>query len=258
MQGIVPISCEEIFTRIAKNDNPNKEYEVQISMMEIYNEKVQDLLIPIAKRPKEGHKIREHKTLGIYVEGMSKHFVDTYDLIEKKMEEGGRNRSIAATEMNASSSRAHTIISIEFKQTEVGENGKKREKLSVIHLVDLAGSEKVGKTGATGDRLKEAAGINKSLSVLGLVISALADKALGKGKGVVPYRDSCLTRILQNALGGNSKTLMICAISPATDNYEETLSTLRYADQAKKIQNKAVVNESETDKLIRTLTAERE
>lgn len=117
--------------------------------------------------------------------------------------------------------------------------------MSVIHLVDLAGSEKVGKTGATGDRLKEAAGINKSLSVLGLVISALADKAMGKGKGaIVPYRDSCLTRILQNALGGNSKTLMICAISPATDNYEETLSTLRYADQAKKIQNKAVVNES--------------
>lgn len=137
--------------------------------------------------------------------------------------------------------------------------GKKREKLSVIHLVDLAGSEKVGKTGATGDRLKEAAGINKSLSVLGLVISTLADKALGKGKGiVVPYRDSCLTRILQNALGGNSKTLMICAISPANDNYEETLSTLRYADQAKKIQNKAVVNESETDKIIRNLTAEKD
>lgn len=112
-------------------------------------------------------------------------------------------------------------------------------------MVDLAGSEKVGKTGATGDRLKEAAGINKSLSVLGLVISTLADKATGKGKGVVvPYRDSCLTRILQNALGGNSKTLMICAISPANDNYEETLSTLRYADQAKKIQNKAVINES--------------
>lgn len=111
----------------------------------------------------------------------------------------------------------------------------------------MAGSEKVGKTGATGDRLKEAAGINKSLSVLGLVISTLADKAMGKGKGkqiIVPYRDSCLTRILQNALGGNSKTLMICAISPATDNYEETLSTLRYADQAKKIQNKAVINES--------------
>lgn len=108
-------------------------------MLEIYNERVQDLLIPISKRAKEGLKIREHKTLGIYVEGLSKHFVDTYDSIEEKMEEGSKNRSIAATEMNASSSRAHTIISIEFKQLEVIE-GKKREKLSVIYLVDLAGS----------------------------------------------------------------------------------------------------------------------
>jgi len=113
----------------------------------------------------------------------------------------------------------------------------------------------VEKTGASGLLLKQAAGINQSLSVLGLVISNLADKAMGKGKNtVVPYRDSCLTRILQNALGGNSKTLMICAISPATDNYDETLSTLRYADQAKKIQNKAIVNESETDRVIRELT----
>ena len=124
--------------------------------------------------------------------------------------------------------------------------------------MDLAGSEKVGKTGAVGDRLKEAAGINKSLSALGLVISKLADMAMGKKGIIVPYRDSCLTRILQNALGGNSKTLMICAISPASDNYDETLSTLRYADQAKKIQNKAVVNESETDKLIRNLTSEKD
>jgi len=159
--------------------------------------------------------------------------------------------------MNATSSRAHTIISIEFKQIEVNE-GKKREKLSVIHLVDLAGSEKVGKTGAAGDRLKEAAGINKSLSALGLVISKLADVGMGKKGIIVPYRDSCLTRILQNALGGNSKTLMICAISPASDNYDETLSTLRYADQAKKIKNNAVVNESETDKIIRNLTEEKD
>lgn len=148
------------------------------------------------------------------MEGLSKHYVDTYDSIEQKMDDGSKNRSIAATEMNASSSRAHTIISIEFRQRETIQ-GKKREKLSVIYLVDLAGSEKVGKTGATGDRLKEAAGINKSLSALGLVISVLAEK-----KGKVPYRDSCLTRLLQNALGGNSKTLMICAISPASDNYE--------------------------------------
>lgn len=153
IQGIVPISCEEIFKRISKNEDKNKEYEVNVSMLEIYNERVQDLLIPISKRSKQGFKIREHKMLGIYVEGLSKHFVDTYESIEQKMQQGGKNRSIAATEMNASSSRAHTIISIQFRQMETLE-GKKRQKLSVIHLVDLAGSEKVGKTGATGDRLK--------------------------------------------------------------------------------------------------------
>jgi hypothetical protein len=135
--------------------------------------------------------------------------------------------------MNATSSRAHTIITIEFKQIK-NENGRKNEKLSVINLVDLAGSEKAGQTGATGDRLKEGCAINKSLTVLGTCISVLADKASGKGKGiVVPYRDSALTRILQNALGGNSKTIMICAVSPAFLNYEESLSTLRYADRAK-------------------------
>jgi hypothetical protein len=146
--------------------------------------------------------------------------------------------------MNATSSRAHTIITIEFKQIK-NENGRKNEKLSVINLVDLAGSEKAGQTGATGDRLKEGCAINKSLTVLGTCISVLADKASGKGKGiVVPYRDSALTRILQNALGGNSKTIMICAVSPAFLNYEESLSTLRYADRAKQIKNKAVINES--------------
>ena len=174
------------------------------------------------------------------------------------MEEGNRNRSIAATEMNTCSSRAHTIISIEIRQKTTVE-GKKKEKFSNIYLVDLAGSERVGKSQVIGDRLKEATGINKSLTTLGMVISVLANKAMGKDKkAIVPYRDSCLTRILQNALGGNSKTLMICAISPATDNYDETLSTLRYADQAKKIQNKAVINESQTDKIIRTLKAEKD
>ena len=131
------------------------------------------------------------------------------------------------------------------------------EKLSVINLVDLAGSEKAGQTGAEGQRLKEGCAINQSLTTLGNCISVLADKAMGKAKKtVVPYRDSNLTRILQNALGGNSKTIMICAISPASMNFEESLSTLRYADRAKKIQNKAVINESPQDKLIRELKAE--
>jgi len=172
------------------------------------------------------------------------------------MAEGNRNRTIASTQMNASSSRAHTIITIEFKQLEII-NGNKTERFSCINLVDLAGSEKVAKTGAVGDRLKEGCSINKSLSVLGLVISTLADKAMGKNKtAVVPYRDSSLTRILQNALGGNSKTLMICALSPSNNNYEETLSTLRYADQAKKIKCNAIINESETDRKIRELQKE--
>lgn len=135
------------------------------------------------------------------------------------------------------------------------------KKTSFINLVDLAGSERVSKTGIQGnkDRLKEASNINKSLHTLGRVIEILAEQASGKGKVLqVPYRDSCLTRILESALGGNSKTVMICAISPANDNYEETLSTLRYADQTKKIRNKPIVNESAVDKIIRELREENE
>lgn len=167
------------------------------------------------------------------------------------MDLGTKNRTIAATQMNATSSRAHTVITVEFKQ-KVTSNGVKVEKISMINLVDLAGSERQSKTGATGQRLKEAVGINLSLTTLGQVISTLAENSEG-GNKFVPYRNSSLTRILQNALGGNSQTIMICAISPSSDNYEETLSTLRYADQAKKIKNKPVINESETDKIIREL-----
>jgi len=172
------------------------------------------------------------------------------------MDEGYENRSIGSTQMNATSSRAHTIITLEIKQIDFFQ-GRKTEKFSVINLVDLAGSEKAGQTGATGDRLKEGCAINKSLTVLGQCISTLADKASGKAQGVVvPYRDSALTRILQNALGGNSKTIMVCALSPASINYEETLSTLRYADRAKKIKNKAIINESPQEKIIRELRVE--
>ena len=255
-KGIVPISCDEIFNRIAQNTEADKSYEVQVSMLEIYNEKVQDLLIKPDKRPNQGLKIRESKVLGIFVEGLTKYPVTSYAEISKKMDEGYENRTIGSTLMNATSSRAHTIVTIEFKQCTMIA-GRKSEKLSMINLVDLAGSERAGSTGATGDRLKEGCNINKSLLVLGNVINALADKALCKGKNILPpYRDSALTRILQNALGGNSKTVMICALSPASINYEETLSTLRYADRAKKIQNKAVVNESEHDKTVRLLKEE--
>ena len=166
------------------------------------------------------------------------------------MEEGYQNRTIGSTLMNATSSRAHTIVTIEFRQITILAK-KRSEKLSRINLVDLAGSERTGITGATGERLKEGCNINKSLLILGNVINCLADKALGIRKNMLPpYRDSALTRILQN------KTIMICAISPASVNYEESLSTLRYADRAKKIQNKAVINESEHDKMIRLLKEE--
>ena len=255
-KGIVPISCEEIFKRIANNKDPAIHYEVEVSMLEIYNEKVQDLLVPINKRPPSGLKIRESKALGVFVADLTKYPVSSYEEISNKMEEGYQNRTIGSTLMNNTSSRAHTIVTVEFKQVQqVGKT--KSEKLSKINLVDLAGSERANSTGATGERLKEGCNINKSLLILGNVINTLADKASGKKKDVLPpYRDSALTRILQNALGGNSKTVMICALSPASINYEETLSTLRYADRAKKIQNKAVINESEHDKVVRLLKEE--
>jgi kinesin family member 13 len=166
-------------------------------MLEIYNEKVQDLLERNQnKKPIGGLKVRENQKGMVYVESLSKHPVDSYEQIAKKMDEGYTSRSIGATLMNQTSSRAHTIITIEFKQVRE-EEGRKIEKLSVINLVDLAGSEKAGQTGAEGQRLKEGCAINKSLTVLGNCISILADKSSGKAKNtVVPYRDSNLTRIL--------------------------------------------------------------
>jgi len=256
-KGIVPMACEEIFRRIGVNTDPGLRYEVLVSMVEIYNEQVQDLLVKATGRPKKGLEIRESQQLGIYIEGVAKRPVETYKAIESVVEEGTENRSVGSTLMNATSSRAHTVLTIEFKQvSEV--SGATGMKVSMINLVDLAGSEKAGQTGASGDRLKEGCAINKSLSALGNVIEKLADKATSKSKTAVliPYRDSKLTRLLQNALGGSSKTVMICAISPASSNYEETLSTLRYADRAKRIKNSATINENPQDKLIRQLREE--
>ena len=167
------------------------------------------------------------------------------------------NRTIGSTNMNATSSRAHTVTQLVFKQKFFNDAGKpERELISNINLIDLAGSERASGTGATGDRLKEGANINKSLTMLGQVISALAKAQGGKSKEIVPYRNSKLTYILKPFLGGNAKTSMIAALSPASINYDETMSTLRYADGVKKIKNKAVVNESPQDKLIRELKEE--
>eukprot|EP00930_Biecheleria_cincta_P049334 TRINITY_DN34555_c0_g1_i1.p1 TRINITY_DN34555_c0_g1~~TRINITY_DN34555_c0_g1_i1.p1 ORF type:complete len:824 (-),score=123.62 TRINITY_DN34555_c0_g1_i1:91-2562(-) len=251
-KGIVPISCEEIFKRIEGETDPDNKYEVTVSMIEIYNEAVQDLLIEPGDRPKKGLEVRESKALGIYIDGVIKRPVDSYPAIEATIEEATNHRTVGSTLMNATSSRAHTVQIIEFKAVRSG-----AASVSMINLVDLAGSEKAGQTGATGDRLKEGSAINKSLSALGNVIEKLAEKSSGKGKNVlVPYRDSKLTRLLQNALGGSSKTIMICALSPASSNYEETLSTLRYADRAKKIKNTATVNENPQERLMRELKAE--
>ncbi|XP_060596414.1 kinesin-like protein KIF28 [Ruditapes philippinarum] len=255
-RGIVPITCDELFKTMEMNNDPNKRYEVMFSMLEIYNEQVRDLLSK--DNPKGGLNVRQNPKLGMfYVEGLKKVPVGSYAEIEKRMEQGTQSRTVASTNMNATSSRAHTVVTIIFDQIIKSDSGETK-KSSTMNLVDLAGSERADSTGATGDRLKEGANINKSLSALGNVISALADLSMGKKKVMVPYRDSVLTKLLQNALGGNSKTIMIAALSPADINYDETLGTLRYADRAKKIQNKAVINENPMDKLIRQLKEENE
>ncbi|XP_074645604.1 kinesin-like protein KIF28 isoform X2 [Tubulanus polymorphus] len=226
-------------------------------MLEIYNEQVRDLLSK--ENPKGGLQVRQNPKLGLfYVQNLKKVPVGSYVEIERRMEQGTANRTVASTNMNATSSRAHTVVTITFDQISKNDNGSETKKSSVMNLVDLAGSERADSTGATGDRLKEGANINKSLSALGNVISALADLSMGKKKVMVPYRDSVLTKLLQNALGGNSKTIMIAALSPADINFDETLGTLRYADRAKKIKNKAVINENPLDKLIRELREENE
>ncbi|XP_061166469.1 kinesin-like protein KIF28 isoform X2 [Saccostrea echinata] len=257
-KGIVPITCDEMFKTMDKNTDPNKRFEVTFSMLEIYNEQVRDLLSK--DNPKGGLNVRQNPKLGyFYVENLKRVPVGSYAEIEKRTDQGTASRTVASTNMNATSSRAHTVVTITFDQIIKNESGSETKKSSVMNLVDLAGSERADSTGATGDRLKEGANINKSLSALGNVISALADLSMGtKKKIMVPYRDSVLTKLLQNALGGNSKTIMIAALSPADINYDETLSTLRYADRAKKIKNKAVVNENPLDKLIRELKEENE
>nr|XP_006817089.1 PREDICTED: kinesin-like protein KIF28P-like [Saccoglossus kowalevskii] len=257
-KGIVPLTCEELFRGIKIRQEAcaeGEDFQVTFSMIEIYNEQVRDLLNP-KNAPKGGLKIREHYSKGFYVDMLKVVTVNTFADIESRINEGTRNRTIASTNMNATSSRAHTIVSVTLIQKAKNQAGQMMTKTSIINLVDLAGSERVEKTGATGDRLKEGSMINQSLSTLGNVIKALADLGSGKKAAHIPYRDSKLTMLLKNALGGNSKTIMIAAISPADDNYEETLSTLRYADRAKSIRTKAIINESPTEKLIRELREE--
>ncbi|XP_048842294.1 LOW QUALITY PROTEIN: kinesin-like protein KIF13B [Brienomyrus brachyistius] len=252
--GLIPRLCSSLFERTVREEKQDESFTVEVSYMEIYNEKVRDLLDP--KGSRQALKVREHKVLGPYVDGLSRLAVTSYKDIESLMSEGNKSRTVAATNMNEESSRSHAVFNIILTHTlQDLQSGTSGEKVSKLSLVDLAGSERAAKTGAAGERLKEGSNINKSLTTLGLVISALADQGAGKSK-FVPYRDSVLTWLLKDSLGGNSKTAMVATVSPAADNYEETLSTLRYADRAKSIVNHAVVNEDPNARIIRELREE--
>uniref|UniRef100_A0A8B9NNH2 plus-end-directed kinesin ATPase n=1 Tax=Accipiter nisus TaxID=211598 RepID=A0A8B9NNH2_9AVES len=227
----------------------------QVSYMEIYCERVRDLLNP---KNKGNLRVREHPLLGPYVEDLSKLAVTSYTDIADLMDAGNKARTVAATNMNETSSRSHAVFTIVFTQKKHDtETDLSTEKVSKISLVDLAGSERADSTGAKGTRLKEGANINKSLTTLGKVISALAEVSKKKKKtDFIPYRDSVLTWLLRENLGGNSRTAMVAALSPADINYDETLSTLRYADRAKQIKCNAVINEDPNAKLVRELKEE--
>uniref|UniRef100_A0A8W7Q211 Kinesin-like protein unc-104 n=1 Tax=Anopheles coluzzii TaxID=1518534 RepID=A0A8W7Q211_ANOCL len=257
-EGVIPMICKDLFRRIQETESDDLKYSVEVSYMEIYCERVRDLLNP---KNKGNLKVREHPLLGPYVEDLSKLAVTSYQDIHDLIDEGNKARTVAATNMNETSSRSHAVFTIFFTQKRQDRmTSLETEKVSKISLVDLAGSERADSTGAKGTRLKEGANINKSLTTLGKVISALAEIASKNKKSkkadFIPYRDSVLTWLLRENLGGNSKTAMIAAISPADINYDETLSTLRYADRAKQIVCKAVVNEDANAKLIRELKEE--
>lgn len=259
--GVIPKICQDMFVRIGGlQKDKSLNCTVEVSYLEIYNERVRDLLNPSTKG---NLKVREHPSTGPYVEDLAKLVVTSFNDIEHLMDEGNKARTVAATAMNETSSRSHAVFTVMLTQKRHdAETKMDTEKVAKISLVDLAGSERANSTGATGARLKEGAEINRSLSTLGRVIAALADlstpgkKKKGAGSNQVPYRDSVLTWLLKDSLGGNSMTAMIAAISPADINFEETLSTLRYADSAKRIKNHAVVNEDPNARMIRELKEE--
>lgn len=253
-RGIIPRSFDHIFEAISVTTGVR--FLPLVSYLEIYNENIRDLLNPTT--PSSTLILKEQPNEGIVVQNLSSHAVHTAEECEQLLTIGTKNRMVGATLMNAGSSRSHSIFIINVEQiTTSNGNSCSTEEMATIkkgklNLVDLAGSERQNKTGATGDRLKEATKINLSLSALGNVISALVD---GKSKHI-PYRDSKLTRLLQDSLGGNTKTLMVACISPADYNYDETLSTLRYASRAKNISNKPTVNEDPKDAMLREYQAE--
>ena len=251
--GLIPRTCEDLFQRIESSTSPHISYTVRVSYFEVYNEHVRDLLAP-SRPTNTDHpyylKIREHPIEGPYVKDLTDLPVKNYFELLRYMRIGDASRTTASTKMNDTSSRSHAVFTIMLKQIHHDlSTDSTTERLARIRLVDLAGSERAKSTEATGARLREGSNINKSLTTLGRVIAALADPRHGRihngGKGrskdVVPYRDSILTWLLKDSLGGNSKTAMIACIAPS--DYDETLSTLRYADQAKNIRTRAIVNQ---------------
>ncbi|CAF1470894.1 unnamed protein product [Adineta steineri] len=218
-RGIIPRSFEHIFE--ASSVAAGTKYLIRASYLEIYNESIRDLL---GKDIKAALDLKEHTDKGVYIQNLTWHQCTNVEDCERLMDKGNKNRATGATLMNKDSSRSHSIFTILTEMCSRSEvDGKEHIRAGKLNLVDLAGSERQSKTHAEGERLREATRINLSLSALGNVISALVD---GRSKHI-PYRDSKLTRLLQDSLGGNTKTLMVAAISPAHDNYEETLSTLR-------------------------------
>lgn len=252
--GLIPRTCRGLFERIEEEQNGSITYNVHVSYFEIYNEHVKDLLTP-KTNPPTYLKIRESKSDGVYVQNLTDEPVKCYEDIERLMKTGDMNRTTASTKMNDTSSRSHAVFTLTLKQIQHDiATDSTIERLARMRLVDLAGSERANRTEATGQRLREGGNINQSLTTLGRVIAALADPKRQRASRlaglqnqskrraeVVPYRDSVLTWLLKDSLGGNSKTAMVACISPT--DYEETLSTLRYADQAKRIRTKAHVNQ---------------
>ncbi|KAL1430845.1 hypothetical protein MTO96_014705 [Rhipicephalus appendiculatus] len=254
-EGLIPRICQAMYTRMKLGQNSGTTFRTEVSYLEIYNEKVKDLL----KRESTQHnlRVREHPKLGPYVQDLSRHLVMDYSDVEELMARGNSHRTTASTAMNDVSSRSHAIFTLNFTQAKFIRD-LPSETVSKVNLVDLAGSERADSTKATGQRLKEGGHINKSLVTLGTVISALAELSTSNSRKrvFIPYRDSVLTWLLRDSLGGNSKTIMIATISPAECNYGETLSTLRYANRAKNIINKPTINEDPNVKLIKELREE--
>eukprot|EP00954_Amorphochlora_amoebiformis_P020393 1339140-Amorphochlora_amoeboformis.AAC.1 len=240
-RGIIPRAVEEIFGYIMNNASPGARFLVRASYLQIYNEMISDLLKP----ERSNLPIRENKQKGVFVEGLSEWVVRSPKEVYSLIRRGSQARATGFTQMNSSSSRSHALFVIIIEQNEIivdegSEKPRQSFRVGKLNLVDLAGSERVRMSGAEGQRLEESKNINKSLSALGNVISALTEK---KKRGHVPYRDSKLTRILEDSLGGNCKTTMMAMISPALVSFTESLSTLKFANRAKNIKNTAHVNE---------------